>query len=257
MEPATIARGTRSGRDAPHQERNHPAAWCRGGRGVAMAFIARLLQCGMLIVAFFALALNAAAKDESGIGARRPPNAFNGPLYGPGDVYANIPEKDEFGRDQLAMFREWNPDPVGNHEANLEAINPSLARVVRKAQADNPELRFVIGSGKRDYGLQRKAFAWGWSKTQGGPHQSGDAVDLWPLDADGRVSFDPRTLSRVGAVMRKAAAELGVPIRWGGNFHSFRDRDRSHFELAPDPRHGLQRAERGHSVAVPPEAIAP
>jgi peptidoglycan L-alanyl-D-glutamate endopeptidase CwlK len=194
----------------------------------------RFLRPGLLIVAFLSLVLNALAKDESGVGPRRSPDTSNSPLYGPGGVYAKIPERDEFGRDQLAMFREWNPDPAGNHEANLKAINPSLAKVVRKAQADNPGLRFVIGSGRRDTKLQRKAVAWGWSKTQDSHHQSGDAVDLWPLDAEGRVHFDPTTQSRVGAAMKKAAAELGVSIRWGGNFHSFKDMDRSHFELAPD-----------------------
>ena len=44
------------------------------------------------------------------------------PLHGPGGVYARIPERDEFGRDQLAMFRTWNPDPVTNNEANLRAM---------------------------------------------------------------------------------------------------------------------------------------
>ena len=44
------------------------------------------------------------------------------------------------------MFRTWNPDPVGNHDANIRALNPLLARVIRKTQADNPDLPFVIGS---------------------------------------------------------------------------------------------------------------
>jgi peptidoglycan LD-endopeptidase CwlK len=199
-----------------------------------MALIVRFLRLGLLVVAFFSLVLNARAKDEAGVGPRRSLDASNSPLYGPGDVYANIPEKDEFGRDQLAMFREWNSDPVGNHAANLKAINPSLAKVVRKAQVDNPRLRFVTGSGKRDYKMQQKAVAWGWSNTRDSHHRSGDAVDLWPLDAKGRVHFDPTTQSRVGAAMKKAAKELGVSIRWGGNFHGFKDMDRSHFELAPN-----------------------
>ena len=196
-----------------------------------MAAIVRSPRLGWLIAIFFGLVLQAAAWDESGVGPRSSPYAPNRALNGPGGVYANIPERDEFGRDQLAMFHKWNPDPVGNHEANLKAIKPSLAHVVRKAQADNPGLRFVIGSGRRDYALQQKAVAWGWSKTPDSPHRSGNAVDLWPLDAEGRVSFDPTAQSRIGAAMKKAAAELGVPIRWGGNFHGFKDRDRSHFEL--------------------------
>lgn len=174
------------------------------------------------------------AQEVSAAAARRGiPDAPRRPSYGPGDVYANVPETDDRGRDQIAMFRAWNPDPVGSHEANLAAINPVLARVVRKAQADNPGLRFVIGSGKRDATLQRTAVAWGWSMSRASPHQFGDAVDLWPLDAFGRIDFDPALQNRVGAAMKRAAADLRVPLRWGGGFRSFKDRDRSHFELVP------------------------
>jgi len=148
------------------------------------------------------------------------------------DVYANIPVLDDRGRDQIAMFRQWNSDPVGRHEANLQALDPALARVVRKAEADHPELRFVIGSGRRDEDLQRKAVAWGWSRTRDSAHRTGAAVDLWPLDPLGRVTFDPATQTRIGAAMKRAAAELHVPLRWGGHFQSFKGRDRSHFELA-------------------------
>jgi hypothetical protein len=153
------------------------------------------------------------------------------PLYGLGGVYARIPARDEFGRDQLAMFRAWNPSPVENHAANLRAIHPALAHVVRKAQADNPDLHFVIGSGRRGSKLQRKAVAWGWSRTEGSPHRWGHAVDLWPLDPEGRVFFDPKTQNRIAAALMEAATELGVPIGWGGRFLGYKDMDRSHFEL--------------------------
>jgi hypothetical protein len=197
-----------------------------------MAPIARSLQPPLVVLAFLGLVLDAPAKVGPGPRAARAPMAAGPQTYGPGEVYASIPAKDEFGRDQLAMFREWNPDPVGNHEAFLAALDPLLAKVIRKAQAENPELRFVVGSGRRSAALQRKAFAWGWSRTRGSLHQSGKAVDLWPLDDEGHVQFDAAIQNRVGAAMRKAAAELNVRIRWGGKFHSFRRLDRSHFELA-------------------------
>ncbi|WP_457094548.1 M15 family metallopeptidase, partial [Microvirga sp. P5_D2] len=72
-----------------------------------------------------------------------------------------------------------------------------------------------------------------WSKTQDSPHRSGNAVDLWPLDQEGRVFFDPQAQNRIATALRRAAAELGVPIRWGGRFRGFKDWDRSHFEVAP------------------------
>jgi hypothetical protein len=129
------------------------------------------------------------------------------------------------------MFRAWNPSPVESHSANLQAIHPALAHVVRKAQADNPDLHFVIGSGRRGSKLQRKAVAWGWSRTEDSPHRWGHAVDLWPLDPEGHVFFDPKAQNRIAAALMKAAAELGVPIGWGGRFLRYEDMDRSHFEL--------------------------
>jgi hypothetical protein len=189
------------------------------------------LRLGWLILALFNVSADAIAQERPDDGPRQS-TASSGPLHGPGGVYAKIPARDEFGRDQLAMFRAWNSDPVRNHEANLRAIHPALAKVVRKAQTDDPDLRFVIGSGKRDIRLQREAVAWGWSRTQDSSHLSGKAVDLWPLDQEGRVTFDPSAQNRIAAAMKKAAAESGVSIRWGGHFRGYKHMDRSHFELA-------------------------
>lgn len=149
-----------------------------------------------------------------------------------GGVYARIPIRDERGRDQIPMFRSWNPDPIGNHEANLRALDPILAKIVRRAQTELPNLRFVIGSGRRDRDQQGQAVAWGWSRTKSSPHRSGRAVDLWPLDREGRVVFDPALQNQIAAAMRMAASDTGVRLRWGGHFGRYKDKDRSHFELA-------------------------
>ena len=151
--------------------------------------------------------------------------------FGPGDVYANIPEKDSRGEDQIAKFIKWNPDPVGNHEKNLNSVDTSLASVIRKAQADNPDLKFVVGSGKREADQQDDAVKAGWSKTQDSNHLRGEAVDLWPLDEKGRVIFDPKKQAAIGAAIKKAAAEAGVKINWGGDWKGFKDLP--HFEVAP------------------------
>jgi peptidoglycan LD-endopeptidase CwlK len=192
--------------------------------GAAVGPILRSLHFGLLILLFFGTVSRTAAKDAfAAVGS--------GTLDGVRDVYARIPPTDDLGRDQISMFRAWNPDPIGNHEANLKALDPSLARVIRKTEADNPRLPFVIGSGKRDAALQRRAVAWGWSRTRHSYHRTGRAVDLWPLDPRGHISFDREAQDRIGAAMKKAASELHVSIRWGGNFRSFKKRDRSHFEL--------------------------
>jgi peptidoglycan LD-endopeptidase CwlK len=200
---------------------------------VDMARTVYVLCLGLLIVALFGFGPDDEAWGKPGGSPRRPAEVSASPLDGPAGVYARVPARDEYGRDQLAMFRAWNPDPVGNHEANLRALNPALAKVVRRAQADNPNLRFVVGSGRRDAKLQRMALAWGWSRTRDSPHRTGDAVDLWPLDREGHVDFDPQSQNRIATAMRKSAAELGVAIRWGGHFHGYKHMDRSHFELVP------------------------
>ncbi|MGX5737084.1 hypothetical protein [Bosea thiooxidans] len=147
------------------------------------------------------------------------------------DVYARIPIHDELGREQIPMFRIWNPDPLGSHEANLRALDPVLAAIVRKAQAGLPHLRFVIGSGLRTREQQRQAVSWGWSRTRSTAHRSGRAVDLWPLDRGGHVVFDPGLQGRIAIAMKNAAADIGVHIRWGGHFRGYQHQDRSHFEL--------------------------
>jgi hypothetical protein len=187
----------------------------------------RFRLLGLTLVSFV---LHAGVHAEP-CGAPSRPQKAPDRLDGPCGVYAKIPAQDEYGRDQLAMFRAWNPDPVGNHETNLRTLHPVLARVVRKTKADNPNLRFVIGSGRCDGKLQHKVVAWGWSRTEDSPHRLGLAVDLWPLDPEGHVFFDALTQNRIAAAVKRAALELGVAIRWGGGFHGFKDTDRSHFEL--------------------------
>ncbi|MBF9197906.1 M15 family metallopeptidase [Microvirga terrestris] len=192
----------------------------------------RFLRLGLLVLALTYLGPKAAAQHEQAAGPKRIADRPAPLIYGPAGVYAKIPARDEFGRDQLAMFRVWNPDPLGQHEANLQAITPALAAVVRRTQIDNPELRLVIGSGRRDGRRQRMAVAWGWSRTRDSPHRLGNAVDLWPLDDEGQVYFDPAVQTRIASAVRKAATGLGVTVRWGGRFRGYKDMDRSHFELA-------------------------
>lgn len=157
--------------------------------------------------------------------------------YGPGDVYANIPPIDDRGRRQIPMFNAWNPDPVGNHARHLASVQPQLASIVRKAQADNPGLRFVVGSGTRTWDQQRQAESWGWSPRAhpfaASPslrkHLDGKAVDLWPLDENGRVTFAPALQSRVAAAIMRASRDLGIRVSWGGGWR--RKKDPTHFEL--------------------------
>lgn len=137
-------------------------------------------------------------------------------------IYANISDR------EIKQFMEWNPDPVGNHEANLKSIKPSLSSVVKRAK-EISKVPFVLGSGKRTKELQAKALQWGWSKSMNSRHLTGDAGDMWPLDANGQVNFSVSSMNQVAKAMKQAAKELDVIIEWGGDWKSFRDRP--HFQL--------------------------
>ncbi|SEB54556.1 Muramidase (phage lambda lysozyme) [Nitratireductor aquibiodomus] len=137
-------------------------------------------------------------------------------------AYSKLPVTDSRGEDQIAKFIEWNDDPVANHEDNLRSIKPDLQKVVKRAQ-ELSQIKFVIGSGKRDAELQKKAVKWGWSKTQDSDHLHGGAVDLWPLDEDGAVVFDKKLQTQIVKAMREAANELGVKLDIGADWKSFKD----------------------------------
>lgn len=149
-------------------------------------------------------------------------------------AYANIPDVDEGGNaGQRSKFLEWNSDPVGNHEATLKTVDPTLANVVRRAQKI-AGVKFVAASGKRSDELQKKAVEWGWSKTQDSDHEHGEAIDLWPLDEKGAVKFDPALQKQVVKAMKAAAKELGVELEYGAEFKTFKDMP--HFAIKAKPQ---------------------
>lgn len=55
-------------------------------------------------------------------------------------------------------------------------------------------------------------------------HQSGDATDFVPLDENGKADWENRaSFAIIAACYFEAAMELGLKIRWGGNFTSLYD----------------------------------
>jgi hypothetical protein len=170
-------------------------------------------------------------------GAAAQDSAYYGNIPKPSDgVYAKIPPVGEHGEQQLPRFQQWNNDPVGNSAANLATVHPDLQAIVRRAQADNPDLKFVVALGKATPQQEAQAQAWGWSP---GPGNHGQclAVDLWPLDKEGHVVFDKDKQQAINAAMQRAAGELGQSVKWGGltteggaNHHF---RDAPNFELLP------------------------
>ena len=109
----------------------------------------------------------------------------------------------------------------------LEGLHADLAKIVTKA-AENPDLDFVITEGLRTLKRQRDLFAHGATTTMKSRHLTGHAVDLAVVVA-GEVRWDWPLYAGLAALIKKSAAEAGVPIEWGGDWHSFKDGP--HFQL--------------------------
>lgn len=134
--------------------------------------------------------------------------------------------------------------------ARLAGVHPDLVRVVERA-IQLSSVDFSVLEGVRTPQRQRELYAQG--RTKPGPKVTwtlasnhfvnartgyGHAVDLipFPVDWEGPVRF-PK-FDAIATAMFAAAAELGVPIRWGADWNRNgkpRERgetDSPHWELA-------------------------
>lgn len=113
--------------------------------------------------------------------------------------------------------------------AKLKGVHPDLVRVVERA-IQITDIDFRVIEGLRTIDRQRQLVAAGASKTMKSRHLTGHAVDIVPLldlDKDGKIEteemFSWPLYPRVAAAMKKAAAELGIAIEWGGDWRKFKD----------------------------------
>lgn len=109
---------------------------------------------------------------------------------------------------------------------SLNGVHASLVMVVEEA-IKRTDVDFVVTEGLRTVERQRQLKAAGASRTINSRHITGHAVDLaaWV----GEVRWDWPLYEKIAAAMKYAAADLGVPIVWGGDWTTFRDGP--HFEL--------------------------
>ena len=105
--------------------------------------------------------------------------------------------------------------------ARLKQVHPDLVRVVERAIQLTP-LDFTITEGRRTVARQRELVADGASKTMNSRHITGHAIDFAVL-VGGKVRWDWPLYPKVAAAFKQAAAELGIPIVWGGDWPKFRD----------------------------------
>lgn len=128
-------------------------------------------------------------------------------------------------------------------EKRLEGVNPTLVSIIRRAAKRLPFPLFVV-EGLRTRERQAELYAQGRTKpgrkvtwTLHSKHLEGKAVDLAPL-INGAIDWaDLSKFDAIAKAMQDAAKEVGVAVRWGGDWDMDgqpRERgesDSPHFEL--------------------------
>lgn len=105
--------------------------------------------------------------------------------------------------------------------ARLEGVHPDLVKVVKRA-IEISEVDFTVLEGMRTLARQKQLVAAGASKTMRSRHLTGHAVDLGAW-VGGAVRWDWPLYHKIAAAMKQAAAEIGQPIEWGGDWRTFAD----------------------------------
>lgn len=109
----------------------------------------------------------------------------------------------------------------------LSGVHPDLVRVVKRAIEITP-VEFTVLEGVRSKSRQEQLVKAGASSTMNSRHLTGHAVDLGAI-VSGSVRWDWPLYHKIAAAVKQAAAELGVPLEWGGDWRKFKDGP--HFQL--------------------------
>lgn len=100
---------------------------------------------------------------------------------------------------------------------NLVGVHPDLIRVVLRA-IELTTQDFQVHDGLRTIEEQTALVVSGASKTMDSRHLTGHAVDLVPV-VNGKLRWELGPCCAIAEAVRTAALELGVKIRWGGDWN--------------------------------------
>lgn len=103
----------------------------------------------------------------------------------------------------------------------LSGVHQDLVKVVERA-IEITEIDFAVLEGVRSKTRQEQLVKAGASQTMKSRHLTGHAVDLGAYVA-GSVRWDWPLYHKLAVAVKQAAAELQVPIEWGGDWTTFKD----------------------------------
>ena len=105
--------------------------------------------------------------------------------------------------------------------SRLKGVHPDLVKVVERA-IEITTVDFTVLEGLRTPERQKILKDAGASQTLNSRHITGHAVDLGAF-VDGEVRWDWPLYHQIAKAMKAAAAELNIPVEWGGNWTRFKD----------------------------------
>lgn len=120
-----------------------------------------------------------------------------------------------------------------NSQERLKQCHPDLKKIVELAVTKS-DIEFQVTEVLRSLARQQELVKLGASKTMKSrhlPHPKDGlsrAVDLVAMDK-GKVNWSWPLYDKLAKAMKEAAAELNIPIEWGGDWRSFKDGP--HFQL--------------------------
>ena len=106
-------------------------------------------------------------------------------------------------------------------QTRLKGVHPDLVKVVERA-IEISTVDFAVLEGLRTPERQKVLMESGASQTLNSRHITGHAVDLGAW-VDGEVRWDWPLYHQIAKAMKAAAAELAIPIEWGGDWSRFKD----------------------------------
>jgi len=117
----------------------------------------------------------------------------------------------------------------------MSKVHPALVQVMEVAIKDSP-YDFGITSGYRTESEQAELVARGSSKTMNSKHRKGLAVDIAVYN-EGQLTWEFKYYEAVSVHIKKVAADLGIGVKWGGDFKVWKNgelvpyRDGPHYQL--------------------------
>lgn len=109
----------------------------------------------------------------------------------------------------------------------LEKVHPDLRRLMTVAARACP-VDIEISEGLRSKARQAELYKAGATMTMNSRHLTGHAVDIF-ITVNGRPRWDWPLYKRAADYIKSMAQRLGIKIKWGGDWRTFKDGP--HFEL--------------------------